>query len=598
MKKTIKILFVFLFAFMILSIGNIVEANSIQSISMDIFVDDNGDAHVTETWKCNVTQGTEVYHPYYNLGNSEIKNLTVSEGNTQYTTLSRWNTSGTLASKANKCGINKISNGVELCWGISKYGTHTYTAKYTITNFVSETTDSQMIYWTLIPYDFSTSIGNMYIKIHTNFKIQDTIDVWGYGNYGGTAYVYDGYIEMQSDGRLATNEYMTILVKFPLGTFNANNKLNKEFKYYLDMAEQGTKKYVSTDSTSSSNGTSDGIDSFIIIFPAFMFFMFFMFLKKLPNSQNKFDYGVEGIKIPKDVPYFRDIPCKKDIFRAYYVGHKYNIIENKTDVLGAIILKWLKDDMIRIEQRETGLIFKKENTVIVLKETNPETFLEPKEKTLFEMLYDASKDGYLESKEFEKWCEKSYLKILSWFNTIIYNEEKKMIEEGLIKVEEKVTLKIFKSKTYVVMPELKQEAIELAGLKRYLNEYTLIKEREAIEVQLFEEYLIFAQIMGIAKKVAKQFKDIYPEIIEQSSYTSYDHIMFVHMSSNRGISAAQSAREIARARAQRYSSGGGGFSSGGGGGGSFGGGGGGRRLPLIVKVFVKYLPKLGIKGII
>ena len=77
--------------------------------------------------------------------------------------------------------------------------------------------------------------------------------------------------------------------------------------------------------------------------------------------------------------------------------------------------------------------------------------------------------------------------------------------------------------------------------------------------------------LGIAKKVAKQFKDIYPEIIEQSSYTSYDYIMFVHMSSHRGMSAA----ETAKIRAESYSSGGGGFSSGGGGGGSFGGGGGG-----------------------
>ena len=78
MKKTIKILFVFLFTFALFSIGNKVEANSIQSISMDIFVDDNGNANVTEVWKCNVTQGTEVYHPYYNLGNSVIKDLTAS----------------------------------------------------------------------------------------------------------------------------------------------------------------------------------------------------------------------------------------------------------------------------------------------------------------------------------------------------------------------------------------------------------------------------------------------------------------------------------------------------------------------------------------
>ena len=579
MKKAIKIIFIFLFALITISLGKKVEANSIDSISMDIYVDNNGNAQVTETWVCTTTQGTEVYHPYYNLGNSEIKNLTVSEGNTQYTTLSSWNTSGTLESKANKCGINTISNGVELCWGISKYGSHVYTAQYTITNFVSETTDSQMIYWTLIPYEFSNSIGRAYIKIYTDFDIEDTIDVWGYGNYGGTAYVYDGYIEMQSDGRLDTDEYMTILVKFPLGTFNTSNKLTDDFEHYYNMAEDGAESY-------SEGGLSFFSTVLFVIFIMFCniipILLIIFIVSKTSNTYSKlgtFKYGTEGKTISKDVPYFRDIPCKNDIFRAYYIGYRYNIIKKKTDLLGAIILKWLKNGMIRIEEKETGLIFKKENTVIVLTETDPEMISEPKEKELFHMLYDASKDGYLESKEFEKWCSKSYSKILTWFDTIIENQQRKLVEEGIIEETEKVTLKIFKEKIYTATPELKQEAIELAGLKRYLDEYTLIKDREAIEVKLFEEYLIFAQIMGIAKKVAKQFKDIYPEIIEQSSYSSYDYILFIHMSSSRGISAANTAKS----RAESYSSGGGGFSSGGGGGGSFGGGGGGRRLPLKIK---------------
>lgn len=586
MKKTIKILLIFIFALAIFSIGNKVDANSIQSISMDIFVDNDGDAYVTETWRCDVTQGTEVYHPYYNLGNSVIRDLTVSDGSTEYEQLPYWNTSGTLESKANKCGINETSDGVELCWGISKYGSHTYTAKYTITNFVSETTDAQMIYWTLIPYEFSNSIGNAYIKIYTNFNISKTTDVWGYGNYGGTAYVYDGYIEMQSDGTLDTNEYMTILVKFPLGTFNATNKLDYDFEHYYNMAQEGAVKYTDI---------SWLVDIIITILFFILVAIILGVIYKIAKSPKGLDYGTEGRKIPKDVPYFRDIPCKKDIYRAYYIGYQYNIIKNRTDILGAIILKWLKDGMIRIEEKETGMIFKKENTVIVLKETNPEMFKESEEKELFKMLYQASKDGYLESKEFEKWCEHSYSRILSWFDKIIENEKHKLVKEGLI--EEEVKNNIFKNIKYIATYELKQEAIELAGLKRYLNEYTLIKEREAVEVQLFEEYLIFAQIMGIAQKVAKQFKDIYPEIIEQSNFTSYDYIMFVNTSSHRGISAARSAK----ARAESYSSGGGGFSSGGGGGGSFGGGGGGRRLPLksnYKKVLDKHLPKTGIQDII
>ena len=564
MKKTVKIMLLFLVILALFSLKANVQANSIQKISMDIFIEDNGDAKITESWECYTNEGTEVYHPYYNLGNSEIKDLSVSEGNKKYTTLSRWNTSGTLSSKANKCGINEISDGVELCWGISSYGQHTYTVKYTITNFVSELTDSQIIYWTLIPHNFSNNIGNVYIKIHANSRIEDSIDVWGYGNYGGTAYVYNGYIEMQSDGSLASNEYMTILVKFPTGTFNTTNKLNKNFNYYFEMAEEGSTKY-----EEEANTKSNPLGAIFLITVTTLFWGFIII--GVTKSGTHFNFGEEGKRFSKDLSYYRDIPCKKDVLRAYYIGYKYGLVKNKTDLLGAIILKWIKDSIIRIEQKETGGIFKKENTVVVLNEVDTSIFEDLQEKQIFSMLYEASKDGYLESKEFEKWCERSYSKILEWFDTIIELQELNLIREGLIQVEKKTTLKIFTSKHLTVTSALRKEAEELAGLKKYLQDYSLIHEREPIEVHMFEEYLIFAQLMGIAKKVAKEFKEIYPDIIEQSTFTSYDNIIFVHMCASNGISKAISAEE----RARSYDSGGGGFSSGGGGGGSFGGGGGG-----------------------
>ena len=199
------------------------------------------------------------------------------------------------------------------------------------------------------------------------------------------------------------------------------------------------------------------------------------------------------------------------------------------------------------------------------------------ERRLFDMLYTASQDGILENKEFEKWCNKSYSRVLKWFDKILSEQKRKLIEEGLITVEEKKMFKIFKNKIDVATPALKEEAIQLAGLKKFLKEYTLIKDREAIEVTLFEEYLIYAQMMGIAKQVAKDFKDVYPEIIEQSKFTSYDNIIIINSYAAHGISTARSAES----RARNYSSGGGGFSSGGGGGGSFGGGGGRGRFPLI-----------------
>lgn len=566
MKKLYKILFfVFLF-FAVIAVKQTVEANSINKISMDIYVDSQGDAHVTEVWNCKASEGTEVYHPYYNLGNSRITNLTVSEGNNQYTTLSSWNTSGSLSSKAYKCGINSIVNGVEICWGISKYGSHTYTVKYTITHFVADLKDSQMIYWTLIPYEFSDSIGNAYIKIYSDFKISNSTDVWGYGNYGGTAYVYDGYIEMQSDGRLAKDEYMTILVKFPSETFNVTqNEYPYNFSHYLNMAEEGATKY-------KEERTADMIEN-IIPFIVMFFIMGTPILGIVGAiaTASETNFGPEGKKFSKDAPYFRDIPCNGDLFKAYYIAEKYQILSKKTDLLGAIILKWIKESKVRIEQKEQGTIFKKENTVVILNETNPNEITNIYERQIFDMLYKASQDGVLENKELERWCKNNYTKILKWFEDIISSEEKKLIEEGLITVEKVKKLKVFTAKQYNMTPELRKMAEEIYGLKKYLLEYTLIPDRKAVEVALFEEYLVFAQMLGIAKHVAKEFKDLYPEVIAQSHFTSYDYILFVNMTSSDGIGAAKTAK----ARAESYSSGGGGFSSGGGGGGSFGGGGGG-----------------------
>lgn len=281
--------------------------------------------------------------------------------------------------------------------------------------------------------------------------------------------------------------------------------------------------------------------------------------------------NLAGAKLPKEIPYFRDIPCNNDLYKAYYIGYKYKIIKNQTDILGAIILKWLKECKIRIDTAQTGKIFKKEGTVIILNKVDLSSFEDSTEKKLFNMLLSASGDGILESREFEKWCSSNYTKILSWFDKLIDEEENKLIAEGLITVSEEKAFKFFKYKKHSVTEDLNQQALELAGLKKFLLDYTLIAERTAIEVNLFEDYLIYAQMMGIAKKVAKQFKDLYPDVVAQSAFYSYDNIIFINACASHGISEANSAKS----RAESYSSGGGGFSSGGGGGGSFGGGGGG-----------------------
>lgn len=565
-NKKVKILIALIITFIALFIINqsSVKANSIKGISMDIYIEPNGDAQVTETWEVKTSEGTECYHPYYNLGNSKITNLVVSDNTKTFETLGSWNTKKSFNDKAYTCGINRIENGVELCWGISKYGKNTYTVKYNISNFVSELTDAQMIYWTLIPYEFSDEIESCKIKIYADKYIEDTVDVWGYGNYGGLCYVSDGAIYMEADGELYSDEYMTILVKFPPEMFNATNHIDQDFNYFYELSIENAKKY--------EDNSWIIIVVILILVPVGFIFLVIVGIVSYNKGNTMIEFGEAGGKIAKDVPYYRDIPFNGDIIKSYFVANQYRIIKNKTDILGAIILKWIKDGQIQVENRSKDGIFKKEETALIL--TNAGTFETELETSLYKMMLQASKDGILENKEFEKWCNKGYDKILNWFDKILTEERKILVRENYIK-EEKST-SFFSSVKFIAEPSLKEQADNIAGLKKYLLDYTLIKDREAIEVKLFENYLVYAQMLGIAKEVAKEFKDLYPDIIEQSSFNSYDYVMYINTYSNRVVTKANSAR----AAAESYSSGGGGFSSGGGGGGSFGGGGGGRRFPL------------------
>ena len=186
-----------------------------------------------------------------------------------------------------------------------------------------------------------------------------------------------------------------------------------------------------------------------------------------------------------------------------------------------------------------------------------------REIELYDMMVTASKDGILEKNEFSNWCKNHYKKILNWFNYSIDDITLKLAEEGLIEKQTKTF-----GTTYIVDEKMKETALQMAGLKKFLNEFSNIKDRESIEVKLWEEYLMYAQIFGIAKKVAKEFKNLYPDIITDEYYND---VIFIHTISYDGVSAATTAKS----RAESYSAGGGGFSSGGGGGGSFGGGGGG-----------------------
>ena len=115
--------------------------------------------------------------------------------------------------------------------------------------------------------------------------------------------------------------------------------------------------------------------------------------------------------------------------------------------------------------------------------------------------------------------------------------------------------------------KVKEEIEQIVGFKLFLEEMSSIDEKEVMEVKLWEDYLIFASVLGLADKVEKQLGNLYPQFVDESNIDIFYTSMMIRNFSNRGIHAAHAAHAA--------ESGDGGSSSFGGGGSSFSGGGGG-----------------------
>ena len=547
-----------------------VNADHIYGVKMEVFINKEGNASIKETWKVKADSGSEWYKQILNLGESKLTNFKVSMDNKELTYKSNWNVNGSIEEKAGYYGINYISNGLELCFGKKDMKSHTFILTYDISNYIFNTKDAQVLYFTLFP-KFTADSFDVTVKSYYDFP--DNLDVWGYG-YKGYAYVKDGVILMSNEGSL-DDEYVVLLAKFPLNTFSTNYQVENfnNFEEILGDAKEGSFHYDYDDYNDYNNNYNYKPSLFARIIPyiviIFQLIVFGGMVTLIYKTISSSKYGFKNNKTIsyKDAMMFREIPCNKDI---YYANTLININHfggyETTNIFGAIILKWVKNDKIKFRKEKKGLL-KKEVSIIDLT-MNP-TFDNENEKKLFNMMYEASNDGYLESNELEKWARRNYSKFLDIFNKISNDYLNKLKSEGHIY---KRTNKEECKYKNVMDDTIYEETKKLYGLKKFLIEFSQMNTKEVLEVKLWDEYLMFAYLFGIASKVAKQLKNMYPEVIEQmGNGLDYDILIFINNMSITSASAASSARRDA----ESYSSGGGGFSSGGGGGGSFGGGGGG-----------------------
>ena len=116
------------------------------------------------------------------------------------------------------------------------------------------------------------------------------------------------------------------------------------------------------------------------------------------------------------------------------------------------------------------------------------------------------------------------------------------------------------------------------GLKKYMEDFSLLDKREVPELVIWEKYLVYATAFGIADKVIKQLKIVYPNFEEMTNGINTYTYMYMMMNTDFNTNFSNAIKtSISSSISSTYS-------SGSGGGGGFSGGGGFGRRPEVAEV--------------
>ena len=218
--------------------------------------------------------------------------------------------------------------------------------------------------------------------------------------------------------------------------------------------------------------------------------------------------------------YYRDIPCFANIDIAYWLLYNFsNIKKNDLNngLIGAYLLDWYKKGYIDIEKsQDIGL--KNGNYNIDLKDGNwNKNFVEDKiyvENKIYNFLKTvAGNNNLLQKNEIKNYCslDENRFELKFLFQNILTEIQDYLEKRKYITVIPAKNYILFKTQEKIILSdELINEYQKLNGLKNFLLDYSNMEEKKHIEVHIWENYLIFANLLGIADKVKQQFNKIYP----------------------------------------------------------------------------------------
>ena len=603
--KSKKIIFIFIvvIAFLLLCSVKANASLELNELTFNAQINTDGSMDVTETWNIDISETNTLFKTFKkdNSKYSEITNVTVKDvtANREFTQIYE-----EMYHVTKNCyyALNNSNGMFEIAWGVgleNDSDTRTYEISYKVEDAIAKYNDYAELYWQFIGEDFEIDADKITgtILLPMNAQSKEDIRVWGHTeDLNGEIYVTDTNKIEFTINRYSSGNYVEVRTLFPNAMISSTNRT-----YDRDIL--GTVLDEETKWADEANARREAKKIVIYIIIGILSLITVFFIIKIFKNLKKLRKMDKKIKPSSELDYFRELPYE-DATPAealFVITSGYN--KSFSSSFAANILDLCLKKYITLELEEKGSMIKSDVVKINLLENKNIEDLKDDQKLTWNFLKQVAKDkNTLTTKDITKYLEKHTSKVQTLdksLEKIIENEEVKrgnyikerqkenmnyqgicavyiafacisilFVPLAIVLIINAILVGMMASRTNPFTQAGVDEREKWKSFKKYMKDFSLLKEKEIPALVVWEKYLVFATAFGISDKVLKQLKVIYPEITNMDSamYTySYIHIM---NSINIGNCINSSV----------YSAIG---SSGSGAGGGFSGGGGGGRWPEV-----------------
>lgn len=617
LKKIISFIFLLILTFFIFTPSARAENNSrlyLNKLKFDVTVNKDGSMDVVETWNIDISHVNTLYKTFEKdkdkftaIENVRVKDITANKE------FSQIDEEMYHVTKDCYYGLTNSKGDFEIAWGVgldNSSATRTYEISYTVKDAIGKYSDMAELYWQFVGEDFEVDANKITgtITLPESVENEEDIKVWGHTeDLNGEIYVTDkNEVKFQLED-FDAGKYVEVRVLFPTDMISSSGRTYDEDRY--DTVLQEERKWANQ--ANLRRKVLEMQDEIVATFVIFLIIaLCIIFIEKAAK------YGKKLSELTKFTPeqeldYFRELP-EKDATPGEVVYILHEPYNNFSRYFGKIFSATLLDLKLKgyidlrvekTDKKKDKIYIRKVKLQDFSKNKDAENQLKPDEKRILEYIYKVkSKETEIEIKELEEYikkhpagvdvlirgCEKDIERQLSKSKMLDKKQKEELLNYSgiagvyyvfaIMTLFWAIPLSIVLLVNGLICSSIKKKANVLTqkgvnskekwkGLKKYMEDFSLLNEKEVPAIEVWEHYLVYATAFGIADKVLKQLKTIYPNIDELDAINTSTYMYFMYHSDFQ----TSFSNSISSSISSSYTS------ASGGGGGFSGGGGGGRR---------------------